>query len=514
MEDLERDDFSHQHSDFSHQHSDSGAPVDVGGQQPGGGSSSVAGAAENSNNPVRRIAAITAAVVVAGLVAVGGAVLDVRSPTPPAPAEITGSTLRACPVLPRGDGSTEVMALSTSTWGTLKSRALGSEEASDIEVGKGARILAPPAPILLQAEGRQTQSSAGASFARASGAERGISLARCDHPSTTSWFSGVMTSGDQRAELVLTNTDTAQAQVDLKVFGRQGVVAAPGSRGLTVPGGTTRTVALDSMVNSPDPVGVEVGTTRGRINAVVRHRTFDGVTASGSDWQTSSVEPATSQVIPGIPSGQGERTLAVTNPGSRRTTVKVEALGASGTFAPADAAEIEVNGESTAGLRLDQALAGEAVALRLTADQPIFAAARSRGEDGARSDVAIESADRPLAGASVAALAVVPGGNAELVLSSTDDRDLTVDVMLVAANGEELKRAQLPVRSGASSVWKIDSVDEPAGVKVMAPRQSGIHAGVVIRTDADGYQGLTGSGLSVPELASAGVDPRFDPTVG
>lgn len=499
--------------EFSNHGGDSGVG-DTDSSPASGSTSASVPVGGRPTSPVRRIAAVTAAVVVAGLVAVGGAVLDVRSPVPPAPAEVTGSTLRACPVLPQGDGSTEVMALSTSAWGTLQSRPLGSDQASDIEVGKGARILVPPAPILLQAEGRQTQSSAGSSLARATGAEKGTLLSRCDHPATSSWYSGVMTSGEQRAELVLTNTDSAQAQVDLKIFGRQGIVSAAGSRGLTVPGGTTRTVALDAMVNSPDPVGVEVTTTRGRINGVVRHRTFDGVAASGSDWQTNSTEPATSLVVPGIPSGEGERTLTVTNPGARRATVKVEALGSSGTFAPADAAEVDVNGESTASLRLDRALAGEAVALRLTADQPIFAATRSRAGQGAGTDIAIESADRPLAGTSVAAIAAAPGTDSELVLSSTDERDLTVDVALVDANGTELRRAQLPVRSGSTAVWKLGPVDQPAGVKVMAPRQSGIHAGVVARSNTDGYAALASSGLSVPELASAGVDPRLDPTLG
>lgn len=495
--------------DIDHSQGSPGEP------ESGAAGSSKVAATNRRSTPVARIAAVTVMVLATALVAGAGAVLGVRTPTAPAPVEVTGSTLRTCPVLPPESGRTEVMALSTSTWGTLQTRGLGTEESAPVEGGKGARIVAPAAPVLLQAEGRQTQSSAGASFARAeAGADRSISLARCDHPATASWFSGLMASNAQRSELTLTNPDSAQAEVDLTILGDRGPIAAPGARGLTVPGGTTRTIALETMVNSPDPFGVEVSTTRGRISAVARHRTFDGVSVSGADWQTSAAEPATDQVIAAIPSGAGERTLAVTNPGNRRTTVKVEALGAAGTFQPADAAQVEVNGESTTSVRLDQALDGEAVALRLTSDQPIFAAAQARGEGGARADVAVQSADRALAGTSVGAFAVDQGSTAEVVLSSVDDRDLTAEVHLVSAAGEKLKTVQLPVRSGSTTVWQVEDIDQPAGVLVSTPRRSGLHGGVVTRTDADGYRGLASSGLSVPEQARAGVDPQFDPTVG
>ena len=80
--------------------------------------------------------------------------------------------------------------------------------------------------------------------------------APCLAPGTSHWFSGVAASEDDRTELILTNADDAQAQVDLRFYGRSGRVVVPGSPGLVVEARSTRTVSLTSLVRTEGPLGL------------------------------------------------------------------------------------------------------------------------------------------------------------------------------------------------------------------------------------------------------------------
>ena len=63
------------------------------------------------------------------------------------------------------------------------------------------------------------------------GPEVGLKAAPCLAPATSHWFSGLGATDDDRTDLILSNPDDAQAQVDLRFYGRSGRVAVPGSPG-------------------------------------------------------------------------------------------------------------------------------------------------------------------------------------------------------------------------------------------------------------------------------------------
>ena len=87
-----------------------------------------------------------------------------------------------------------------------------------------------------------------------SGSLSGLMAAPCTPPNTEHWFVGVGASADYRTELVLTNPDDGQAEVDLRFYGRNGIVVVPGSPGLIIDGRTSRTVSLQSLVNVEGPL--------------------------------------------------------------------------------------------------------------------------------------------------------------------------------------------------------------------------------------------------------------------
>lgn len=468
---------------------------------------------------LRPLAVLAVAAAGAGLV-FGGAALPVKQPRPLPPVAAEGRTVTVCPA------AATINAVSATSWGTLGLRSLAAGDPVPIPAGKGMTVASADQPMVLVAEGRQSQGSAAAAYESPTGGpDRGLGLARCGAPSTSAWFTGL--SGDPggsgasvRSQLTLINPDAGQAEVDLRFYGPSGPLAAAGGRGVTVPGHSTREVALESLFAGAanpgvEPVGMEVRTSRGRVFTTVRQRASEGAQPAGSDWQTASTEPSPLQVVPGVPDGPGSRELVLTNPGARRTIAKIEVIGPDGTFAPADAAGIDVNAESTVRLPLTRGLNGDIGAVRVTADQPLVAAVLARSSDNPdEADLAVQPSAPELAGSSIAAIAVASGATGAVVVSNNGIRDATVPLRLVDSSGRELMATELPVAAGRSNLWEIKQVDQPAAVQVRTPRDSQLYAGVVLTSGSGPLAGLATAPLSVPEEGTVDVDPEHDPEVG
>lgn len=465
-------------------------------------------------SPARRAAAVGAVALAAAALVAGAATATPTPVPPPDPVDTTGRTVAVCPAAP------VVNIVSTSRGGELAIRPVGAERATPLPAGQGATQAATE-PLLVVAEGRQSTGSAGSSFlSAASGQDRGLALARCVAPGTSSWFTGLYASGQAtggratlRSEVILTNTDATRADVDLRLLGPNGAVTAAGARGLTVPARSSRVVALEGLVADKGPLGVQVRASRGRIHATVRQRAAYGSVPGGTDLQVPSTNPATQQVVPGVPGVPGERTLVLTNPGDRRTTAKVEVLGRTGTFAPVDAGQVDVNAGATVQVSLTRGLAQEAAAVRVTTDQPVVAAMVAQAsDDPATGDVAVQPAAEPLGPTAIGALAVDRGVAGAVIVTNAGSADTVVSLHLVGVDGRELKTGELPVRAGATAQWEVAQVDVPAGVVVRTPRGATTYAGLVLTSVAG--PGLASSPLSVPEQASGGPEPQHAPGLG
>ena len=160
---------------------------------------------------------------------------------------------------------------------------------------------------------------------------------------------------------MLTNPDAGQAEVDLRFYGRNGLVVVPGSPGLVIEGGSSRTVSLDTLVTVEGPLTVSVRASTGRVSAVALARRSVDFEPTGADWQVSAVAPARSVVIPGVPEGAGTRTLVVANPGTDRATVSVNGARRRRRLRARPAPrQLEVPPESTAEISVAAGLAGAA----------------------------------------------------------------------------------------------------------------------------------------------------------
>lgn len=467
-----------------------------------------------------RILPVLVAVVVTGAAALSGLVLPSQSPTPLDNRPVVlGRQLTVCPVQP-GDGRRSQLGAVVADGvdaGRLVGTTLDSDRAVvELDTAASADQLNVGKAVVLRTERGFSAASAGAVLTTArTGGAQGISLAGCQAPGTEHWFTGVAASATQSTRLVLTNPDDAEAEIDLHFFGADGPVGAPGSLGIVVPGSTGKEISLTGLLPAGvrGPVAVQVGASRGRISAYAQSTYRNNLQPAGDGWAAPMPTPQTSLVIPGVPGGAGSRELVLANPNARRTQVKVEVLGADGTFVPADNATIDVNAQSTGAARLDGALDGEAVALRLTSDQPVTAALVSTSaRRDAAADVAVQSPAAPIRGLGLHGYAFGTDLDGRLVVSNAGDQPATVEVDVRTFDLAEQPVDPLTLAPGTTAV--VDLPDASSGFVAVRTESPAVYAGVVLSQPSGPVAGLATGAVVSAVAGAAGSQVSMDPRVG
>ncbi|HEY5822138.1 MAG TPA: DUF5719 family protein [Propionibacteriaceae bacterium] len=484
---------------------------------------------------LRRLLVLGLALLALLVVVGGGSLLQPQqTAAPPTRVPSVGRTSSICTVPSATTGSasgtqgddqpratTSVTAVTTrqdpGREGTLTGSALDSEE-SQLEVtqqGHGAQIVSAKASVLLEGIGVMATASSGVVFSAAtSGIDAGLTAAPCLPPGTQHWFTGIGTGDADRTELILSNPDDAQAEVDLRYYGRLGRVVVAGGQGIVVEAHASRTVSLSGVTATDGPFSVEIQASEGRVSAVGRRARTDNLKPAGVDWQLPATGPATAVVVPSIPEDEGTRELVVANPGTDRATVQVQILGLQGPLAPAGAETLEVAPESTASVDLAPGLLGEAGAVKLTSDQPVTASVVSTSKRAAATpDFAVQSAAPPLVRTGVSALATTNAGSTELVLSNSADTDTQVSFEVFNLDGVSLRTDDVLIAANSTATRRITS-QAPSYLAVKVPDGSSVVGGLVLTQRDGGAAGLATIPLTSPDLASRAPSTVPDPSVG
>lgn len=482
--------------------------------------------------------AVTLVLVLLGLLAVvlGGSWLRPQAaPAAPAPTPLPGRTTTSCPVpTPAGSSSPSpspspgsgsasatrlyvVAPRSTATGDGLATATVQGVERPALtvrEAGRGASLPAAPGVVLLDGRGALA-TSAGATWAAArTGDDAGLAAAPCLVPRTEAWLPGIGHSADDRTELVLTNPDDGQAEVDLRFYGVHGRVVVAGSPGLVVGAHSTRAISLTDLVEVTGPLSLEVVAGTGRVAVAARRIRTDSDGPAGVDWQSPSAPPARVLGVPALPDGQGDRTLVLTNPGSARATVQVSVLSLAGPVAPAGAATVEVEPESSASVSLTAGLAGEGGGLELTSDQPVTGAVVSTDRRvSAISDLAVEAAVTPLVGRGVTALATVGGADSQVVLSNPGDVDVQVSFEVLSYSGVSLRTEDVLLSANSTATRRLTSPG-PSYLVLDVPDGASVIGGVVFSEPDGDVAGLAGLPLTSADQSFRVPAVSEDPSVG
>jgi hypothetical protein len=147
---------------------------------------------------------------------------------------------------------------------------------------------------------RQAAAGAVMNYTAGDGDLRGSAAAACQQPANDLWLVGANTALGRTAVLNLSNASSTPATVSLDLFGAKGRIQAPGSRGLLVGPGSTRSVILAGLAPGQERLSVRVRSAGGPVSAVIQQSVLRGLTPGGVDFIAPGTAPAVRQVISGI----------------------------------------------------------------------------------------------------------------------------------------------------------------------------------------------------------------------
>ncbi|MDO9486169.1 MAG: DUF5719 family protein [Actinomycetota bacterium] len=208
------------------------------------------------------------------------------------------------------------------------------------------------------------------------GQGRGMASTPCDSAGSDFWFVGGGAVAGRQTRVVLVNPDSFAAVVDLVIYGPEGIVDAPGGRGLVVNPLQRMYVRIDALAPGVATSAIHVIARTGRIGASVDDDQMSGLRSVGTEWVPRAADPAKHVYVPGVFPGSGARVLAIAAPGDQDAQVSINIMTSDGTFQPAERDQIIVPSNSVVSMDMSTVTQGQPATLELTSDQPIVAGMR------------------------------------------------------------------------------------------------------------------------------------------
>ncbi|WP_139978192.1 DUF5719 family protein [Nocardioides litoris] len=396
-------------------------------------------------------------------------------------AERTGAAAEEVPltrasVVCPGGGSDVLVTSTSGADGTVQVRA--GDEDRDVEVGPGrvAEVDLGERPAVVTGEGDLAPGLVAGRFSSP------LASFDCRAPVFDQWFTGVGAGARHQSVLQLVNPDEGRAVVDVEVLGAEGEVDAPGLRGIAVPGGQTRALPLAEVLPRRDELALHVTVVRGRVAASVRDTVRDlGRGRSGDDGLASQSAPAATNLLLGVPSGTGPRSLVLANTAESEGRASISFVTGRSTFAPAGLEAVELPPRSTVVVPLTQPLAqaatdgeaGRPVGLQVESTVPATAALSGF----VRGDLATAVPVDPLAGSGTA---VLPAGDKTLVLGGSGSPGV-VTVTARDADGRQLAEERVEVAAG-----RAPSIELPGAARLVTVAAARTTVQAVVLVVGDG----------------------------
>ncbi|MGW2255384.1 DUF5719 family protein [Kitasatospora sp. NPDC001660] len=300
----------------------------------------------------------------------------------------------------------------------------------------------------------------------------GLSGVTCTPAGTSFWFAGASTAGDRTDYLSLVNTESAAAVVDIKLYGDKGPIDNDAANGITVAPNSSQSILLPTLTKGAvTDLAVHVVARSGRLGAFLH--AADG--NKGADWIPASVEPAPTQVLPGLPADTAAARLVVWAPPEDDADLKIQISGKNGWFTPAGNESIHVKAGMVAAVDLGKITRGEEPGgLRLSPSDDkhptaVVAAVRvDRAGSNGKTDAAWLTGSAPVGAR--ATVADDRAGASTLFLTSTGD---AATVHVTASAGT----------SGGTPVTKDVQVPAGATVAVPAPEPGGLNGSFALTVE-------------------------------
>ncbi|TNB73693.1 hypothetical protein FHJ30_06735 [Arthrobacter sp. BB-1] len=346
---------------------------------------------------------------------------------------------------------------------------------------------------------QKASAAAAMKFTATDGDLQGTAASNCQQPSNDQWLAGASTTVGRASVLVLTNASTTPATVSLELFGAQGQIQAPGSRGLLVAPGTSRSVVLAGLAPGEPQLSVHVRSAGGPVAAVIQQGVLRGLTPGGVDFIGPGAAPAVRQVMTGVdiqdPAGVAQLTgkpgyedagpaLQLTVPGPSDAVVEVKLYGRDGQKALPSGGVITAKAGAVTEVSLAGVPAGQ-YTVAATSDVSFVAAARTtRGlQEDQPSDVAWAASGVRLGSQHV--VPVPQGANSSLVFGALGAR-ATITYSAITSDGKVRAPSSADIAGGTTSSIAVPAKVEDADVVGYVVSASGDAAYGAVLVQQDG----------------------------
>ena len=403
----------------------------------------------------------------------------VGCPGPGSGAVTGGNIAEASAPAGAGSGRVTLTVPATAVKGPAQAPAVTTPQPGQLTIKsiKAAPVLPKKAATLPSMDGVKvpTSRAQGGLFVEAAGANAqgsdieqlgpgGKPTARCQAPGSDFWFVGPEAT-KLHTLLYLMNPDNSPADAHVTIQTDSGPLLGAPDSGIVVPPHAMIVQNLDQLVHNARAAAFHVTTSSGRVVAAIRETSSQ---SKPGIWLPAAQQPATSQVITGLPDVTGNPELYITVPGAASARINVSAVSPRGSFQPTGGNGISLLGKLTTGVSLP-ALAGFPGSIRISSNVPVTAVLEvSGGPPGAPGAFVTGSA--PIDGQGVvAANPVGAAGTTELVLSAPGKAAkvrIAQAVPGTALAGGQGKLVSIGAKSATKVVIKLPKHD--AGAKLVA----------------------------------------------
>ena len=345
------------------------------------------------------------------------------------------------------------------------------------------------------------QATAGAvtSYTATDGDLQGAAAAGCQAPANDLWLVGANTSLGRTAVLHLSNASSTPATVSLDLYGAAGQIQAPGSRGLLVAPGTTRSIVLAGIAPDQDKLSIRARSAGGPVTAIIQQSVLRGLTPGGVDFIVPGAAPATRQVMSGvdIQDPASARTLTakqgfadaaaalqIAVPGPADAVVEIKLYGRDGQKALPGGGVVTAKGGSVTEVSLAGVPAGQ---YTVAASSDVSFTAASRVTRGLTSTSATDFAWSPSAArlGSQHVVTVPRSGDRYLVLGVPEGR-AKITYTPITADGKVRAAATADIAGGTTALIKVPGEVNGAAVLGYVMSASGDAAYGTVLLEEDG----------------------------
>jgi len=340
---------------------------------------------------------------------------------------------------------------------------IGNKSTKLVEI-KTLRYSSVSDPILLQTEGITP-----VSFQSRKGVWAGSVL--CTAPATSQWFVGGTSDVSSKGVVYLVNSGQSASIADIFTWSENGEQAV---KTISLKANSSAAVKLDSLAPGDSNIVVQVMARSGRVNSFLIDERVKGLQRLGGDSVNAISAPARKLVITGIAQQLVNKKspnhyLRLFVPGVADANFTLEFLSSNGRFIPTGFNERKLASGKVVELKLTPEVAKGAFAIKLTSDQPLLAAIRSRATSNGNSDFIWSTPSPALAPMQIAISGILPK-----VIFAGDA--IAIDLKVEFSNGKvkeeritgsDLVSWQVPNNATAITIVRA-GVDNYAGALVAA----------------------------------------------